>query len=242
MIIIPAIDLRDGKCVRLTQGRADKQTVFSDSPAEVAKRWQDAGAQRLHVVDLEGAFEGTPKNASAVEQIRHVFDGIIEFGGGIRTTQDIDLMIGTGVDRIILGTKVYQSHDFVKQCISIYGDMFIAGIDAKDGMVAIKGWVETTDISAVELARSMETLGIKEIIFTDIACDGMMAGPNIKSLKEVLQAVKISVIASGGISNKTDLNALAQIGNKRLTGAIIGKALYTGDINLQEVIECWQNV
>lgn len=241
MIIIPAIDLRDGKCVRLVQGKADQQTVFSDSPAEVARRWHDAGAQRLHVVDLDGAFEGLPKNIHLLESIRNNFDGIIEFGGGVRTSEAIETLLGLGVDRIILGTVIYESKSFVQNCINRYGNIFIAGIDANNGKVAIKGWVETTELDAVELAVSVEKMGFSEIIFTDIARDGMMAGPNLKSLKRILDAVSIPVIASGGVSSKKDLNDLIPLQRDGLLGPIIGKALYTGDLNLEEVIECWQN-
>ncbi len=241
MLIIPAIDLRDGKCVRLVQGKAYEQTTFSSSPAEVALKWNKAGAKRLHVVDLDGAFCGEIKNIDHVKSIRANFDGIIEFGGGIRTDKDIDKLLSAGVDRIILGTMAYQDEEFVTHCCDKYGKIFIAGIDARGGFVAIKGWVETTDIHATTLARKMESLGIQEIIFTDIMCDGMLTGPNIESLRTILNTVSIPVIASGGISSPNDLEKLSRLEKEGLLGAIIGKALYTGDININEVIQCWQS-
>lgn len=240
MLIIPAIDLREGKCVRLVQGKADKQTVFSEDPAKVAARWQDAGAKRLHVVDLDGAFAGEPQNLEQFSNIRNNFKGIIEFGGGIRTEHDIKSLLNRGADRIILGTMACQSEDFIKQSIASFGNKFIAGIDARNGFVAIKGWVETTELRAESLGKTMESLGISEIIYTDILRDGMLTGPNLESLKDMLSAVSIPIIASGGIGSVNDLEQLAPLQQDGLSGVIIGKALYTGAIDINEVIQCWQ--
>ncbi|MCD6460461.1 1-(5-phosphoribosyl)-5-[(5-phosphoribosylamino)methylideneamino]imidazole-4-carboxamide isomerase [bacterium] len=241
MLIIPAIDLIDGKCVRLDQGKADKKTVYSNNPSDIAENFSFAGAKRLHVVDLDGAFKGSPENIKALSAIRKNFKGIIEFGGGIRTFGDIEKILSAGADRIILGTMAYKSHDFVKECINKYGDIFIVGIDAKNGYVAVKGWVETTKIKAVDLACDMEFLGIKKIIFTDIARDGMLKGPNIESLKKMLKSVSIKIISSGGISKIDDIRKIAELKHPAVEGIIIGKALYTGAIDINEVIKCWQN-
>ncbi|MDX9702535.1 MAG: 1-(5-phosphoribosyl)-5-[(5-phosphoribosylamino)methylideneamino]imidazole-4-carboxamide isomerase [Candidatus Auribacterota bacterium] len=241
MIIIPAIDLKNAKCVRLSQGKADQQTVYSDNPAQIAQQFYTAGAKRIHVVDLDGAFEGSPKNIKQLEQIRSAFSGVLEFGGGVRTMDNIKTLISIGVDKIIIGTMAIQSEQFVRNCIDTYGDIFIAGIDANNGFVAVKGWVETTSIEAVILAKKMKEIGISEIIFTDIARDGMLTGPNISSLTKILNGFSGSVIASGGISSPADLEKLVPLVKEGLTGAIIGKALYTGAINLNEVIKCWQN-
>jgi len=239
-MIIPAIDLKDGKCVRLVQGKADDVTVFSNNPGEIALKWHDCGASRLHVVDLDGAFEGSPKNLDGLKCIRKHFEGIIEFGGGVRTEEDIKKLRDIGIDRIVLGTMAYQSETFVKKCLDQFGKIFIAGIDAKNGMVAIKGWIETTELKAVDLAVNMQNMGISEIIFTDIMCDGMLQGPNIDSLKKILGFVNIPVISSGGISSVDDIRRLVPLKKEGLGGVIIGKALYTGDIDLKEVIRCWQ--
>jgi len=240
-MIIPAIDLKDGKCVRLVQGKAQDVTVFSDDPGETAFKWYSAGAMRLHVVDLDGAFNGSPQNLEGLRKIRERFKGIIEFGGGVRTENDIRVLLDYGVDKIVLGTMAYQSDNFVCQCLEKFGNIFIAGIDAKNGMVAIKGWVETTELKAVSLAKKMQELGIGEIIFTDIMRDGMLQGPNISSLRKILSVVDIPVISSGGISTIDDIRKLSSLKNEGLEGVIVGKALYTGDIDLGEMIKCWQN-
>lgn len=240
MDIIPAIDLRGGKCVRLHQGQADEQIVFAEQPEKVADKFQKAGAKRLHVVDLDGAFDGAPVNTDQFAKIRKKFDGIIEFGGGIRTEQDVEKILSLGADKIILGTMACRSEDFILSCIKKFGDIFIAGIDARDGFVAIKGWVETTDIRAEDLGVRMQTLGISEIIFTDILRDGTLVGPNIDSLRVMADSLKIPVIASGGISSIKDIEDIVKIENSGVSGIIIGKALYTGKIDLEEVINCWQ--
>ncbi len=231
MIIIPAIDLKNGKCVRLTQGKKDAETVFSDDPVDVAKSWADQGAEYLHVVDLDGAFEGTPKNLAIVEQIIRQVKIPVEFGGGLRTTPSIKALLDLGVDRAIVGTKAIDSPSWVNELCAAFPGRIAVGIDAKDGKVAVKGWTSVCEWTAVAFAREIEKASPCAIIFTDISKDGMLQGPNISSLKELLMAVKTPVIASGGISSLKDIEILSQL---PIEGMIIGKALYTGHIRLSE--------
>ncbi len=231
MLIIPAIDLKGGKCVRLTQGKKDAETVFADNPVDVAKAWEDQGAEYLHVVDLDGAFEGAPKNLAIVEQIIKQIKIPIEFGGGLRTTQSIKMLLDLGVDRAIVGTKAIDSPSWVSELCTIFPGRIAVGIDAKDGKVAVNGWTSVCEWEAVAFAREIEKTSPCALIFTDISKDGMLQGPNILSLKQLLAAVKIPIIASGGISSLKDIEALSQI---PLKGMIIGKALYTGHIKFLE--------
>ncbi|GAQ94207.1 phosphoribosylformimino-5-aminoimidazole carboxamide ribotide isomerase [Thermodesulfovibrio aggregans] len=235
MRIIPAIDLKDGKCVRLRQGKFDEVTVYYDRPEEAALRWQNEGAEILHVVDLDGAKEGRISNLTSIKKIREVFTGTIEVGGGIRKIEDIELLLSTGIDRVILGTVAVENPDFVKDVCKRFPGRIIAGIDAKDGLVAVKGWVELTEIKATELAMKIQDYGVWGIIYTDISRDGMLTGPNIEATKALVEAVKIPVIASGGVSSIDDIKRLAEIPN--LWGVITGKAIYSGAINLKEAIE-----
>lgn len=235
MRIIPAIDLKDGKCVRLRQGKFDEVTVYYDRPEEAALRWQNEGAAVLHVVDLDGAKEGRISNLTSIKKIREVFTGTIEVGGGIRKIEDIELLLSTGIDRVILGTVAVENPDFVKDVCKRFPGRIIAGIDAKDGLVAVKGWVELTEIKATELALKIQDYGVWGIIYTDISRDGMLTGPNIEATKALVEAVKIPVIASGGVSSIDDIKRLAEIPN--LWGVITGKAIYSGTINLKEAIE-----
>lgn len=235
MLIIPAIDLKDGRCVRLLQGRADAVTVFSDNPEEVARRWQDMGAELIHVVDLDGAFSGTPKNIEGIKKIRKAVSVDIELGGGIRDMERIEMLLGLGITRVILGTVAIEKHELVKESCRRFPGKIIVGIDAKDGLVAVKGWVEVTNVKAKELALRMEDYGVWGIIYTDISRDGMLIGPNIEAISEMVEAVNIPVIASGGVSSIEDIKRLKEI--KGLWGVITGKALYTGAIDLKESIE-----
>ncbi|GLI52691.1 1-(5-phosphoribosyl)-5-[(5-phosphoribosylamino)methylideneamino]imidazole-4-carboxamide isomerase [Thermodesulfovibrio yellowstonii] len=235
MQIIPAIDLKDGKCVRLRQGKFNEVTIYYDKPEEAALRWQNEGAEVLHVVDLDGAKEGKISNLPSIKKIREAFGGAIEVGGGIRRIEDIELLISSGIDRVILGTVAAQSPEFVKKVCKKFPERIIVGIDAKDGLVAVKGWVEVTKIKAIELALKMQDYGIWGIIYTDISRDGMLTGPNIEATKALVEAVKVPVIASGGVSSLEDIKRLAQIEN--LWGVITGKAIYSGAINLKEAIE-----
>ena len=231
MLIIPAIDLKGGKCVRLTQGQKDAETVFSDNPVDVAKSWEDQGAEYLHVVDLDGAFEGVPKNLTIVEQIVKQIKIPIEFGGGLRTTQSIKTMLALGVDRVIVGTKAIDSPSWVDELCRTFPGRIAVGIDAKNGKVAVKGWTSLSEVTAVSFAREIGKASLCAIIYTDISKDGMLQGPNISSLKDLLSAVKTPLIASGGISSLKDIEALSHL---PIEGMIIGKALYTGHIKLSE--------
>ncbi len=231
MLIIPAIDLKDGKCVRLTQGQKDAETVFSDNPVDVAKSWQDQGADYLHIVDLDGAFEGTPKNLLIVEQIIKQVKVPIEFGGGLRTTQSIKTVLDLGADRVIVGTKAIDSPLWVDELCTTFPGRIAVGIDARNGKVAVKGWTSVCEWTALEFAREIEKISPCALIFTDISKDGMLQGPNIPSLRELVMAVKTPVIASGGISSLKDIETLSHL---PIAGMIIGKALYTGHIKLSE--------
>ena len=237
MLIIPAIDLKGGKCVRLIQGKMDEETVFSDSPLKVAKRWEKLGAKLIHVVDLDGAVSGKPGNKELVAEIARSLSIPVQIGGGIRDFKTAQAYFLDGIDRIILGTVAYDNRQLVSELSKSYPGKIIVGIDAKNGMVAIKGWVEITEKKAIELAKEYENLGVAGIIYTDISKDGMMIGPNIDAIKEFASAINIPVIASGGVSNIDDLRKIAEISDYRIKGVIVGKALYTGAIDLREAIK-----
>lgn len=234
MLIIPAIDLKDGKCVRLFQGRADQVTVFSDDPVEVGLKWQGLGARLIHVVDLDGAFSGNQKNLEVIRRIKKVISVEIEVGGGIRDMERIETLLEMGINRVILGTIAMEKPELMKEACKRFPGRIIAGIDAKDGLVAIKGWVELTGMKAIDLAMRMHDIGVWGIIYTDISRDGTMIGPNIDAMREMVEAVNVPVIASGGISSMEDIKRLASI--RGLYGAITGKALYAGAIDLKEAI------
>jgi len=235
MIIIPAIDLKDGKCVRLLQGKREEVTVYSDDPVSMAKHWVELGAELLHVVDLDGAFTGEQRNFSEIEAIRKAIDIPIEVGGGIRDMERIEKLFSLGVDRVIIGTMAAQNPDMVKIACDNFPNKVLAGIDAKDGKVAIKGWEEVTELGAVEFALKMEKAGTAGIIYTDISRDGMLTGPNIDAMAQMAYALKIPVIASGGVSKLDDIKNLMNIEN--LWGVITGKALYSGSLDLTEAIK-----
>ena len=239
MIIIPAIDLKDGKCVRLLQGKEDEVTVYSDDPASMANKWVDLGARLLHLVDLDGAFSGEQKNYDKIRAIRKAIHIPIELGGGIRDISRIEMLVNIGIDRVIIGTSATSNPDMVKEACKKYPGQVIVGIDAKDGKVAVKGWVEITELDAVEFAQSVEKFGIAGIIYTDISRDGMLIGPNIDAMAKMVESVKIPVIASGGVSNIEDIKSLMKIDN--LWGVITGKALYSGALDLREAIELVKN-
>ena len=233
MIIIPAIDLKGGRCVRLVQGEKDRETVYSNAPSEVARKWRAAGAEMIHVVDLDGAFEGKPQNTEAVASIVEAVDVPIELGGGLRTTADVDAVIELGVARAIIGTRAAASPEWVAELCKRHPGRIAAGIDARDGMVALEGWTETSDVKAVDLVRKMADLGVCAIIFTDIARDGMLGGPNLSATEAVAAQASVPVIASGGVSSLDDVRKLMEI---NVSGAIVGKALYTGAVDLEEAI------
>jgi len=234
MLVIPAIDLKDGKCVRLLQGKKEEVTVYSDDPVSTAQKWVDLGARLLHVVDLDGAFTGEQKNLESIREIRRSIHIPIELGGGIRDIARIEELVNIGVDRTIIGTSAAEDPDMVRQACERFPGRVLVGIDAKDGMVAVKGWVEVTGLDAISFARQMESAGVAGIIYTDISRDGMLTGPNIDAMAKMVKAVNIPVIASGGVSNIDDIKNLMQI--KDLWGVITGKALYTGALDLGAAI------
>ena len=237
MIFFPAIDLKDGQCVRLFQGDMDQVTVFGDDPAGQAKGFTDAGAKWLHVVDLNGAFSGRPVNEDAVSGILDRIDIPVQLGGGIRDMQTIDFWLDRGVRRVILGTVAVRDPDLVKQACKRHPDRVVVGIDARDGMVAVEGWTELSEITGLELAKEFEDCGVAAIIYTDIARDGAMDGPNIEATVGLANAVSVPVIASGGLSSLEDLEALKAAGSGLLEGVISGRALYDGRIDLAAAVE-----
>jgi phosphoribosylformimino-5-aminoimidazole carboxamide ribotide isomerase len=233
MIILPAIDIKDGRCVRLYQGDYDQVTPYDDDPARVALRWQEAGAHWLHIVDLDGAAAGHPANTHLVKQIRKETTLHIEVGGGLRTLRDIEQTLELGVDRVILGTVVIKYPTLLKEALLRWGERIVVGLDARAGKVAISGWREDSQVDAATLAQELHTLGAQRFIYTDISRDGSLQGPNIEALQTMLAAVPCAVIASGGVSSLTDLHVLAHLG---VEGAIVGKAIYTGNVDLATAI------
>ena len=234
MIIIPAIDLKNGQCVRLLQGLKDKVTVYSNEPEKIAQQWEADGAKLIHIVDLDGAFSGEQKNADAIMNIRSAVKLPLQVGGGIRKIGTIMRLLSAGINRIILGTAAIEDPDFLTEACSLNPGKILLGIDAKDGMVAIKGWEEVTSVSAQELAKRLERIGIAGIIYTDISRDGMLTGPNIAAVREMVACVNIPIIASGGVSSLEDIRNLMRIEN--LWGVITGKALYAKSLDLKEAI------
>lgn len=236
MIVIPAIDLKEGKCVRLEQGLMEKDTVFNNDPGAQARDWQDQGAELLHIVDLDGAFAGEPKNKAAIEAIIKAITIPAQLGGGIRDIATIDAYLSLGLDRVIIGTAAQRNPELVREACAKFPGRIMVGIDAKDGMVAVQGWAEVTNITAVELARKFEDCGVTAIIYTDISRDGMLQGPNLEATRALAEAVSIPIIASGGVSSLNDIKNLMEIESSGVTGVITGKAVYTGAIKLSEAI------
>ncbi|MCK5381090.1 MAG: 1-(5-phosphoribosyl)-5-[(5-phosphoribosylamino)methylideneamino]imidazole-4-carboxamide isomerase [Candidatus Latescibacteria bacterium] len=237
MQILPAIDLKNGKCVRLLQGKKDRETIYSDDPARMALRWQGEGADYLHLVDLDGAFEGTSKNVEAIRSIVEATNIPAELGGGIRDMGAITKLLSLGLDRVILGTVAVTDPDLVRRAIERFGPKkIVVGIDAKNGKVAVKGWEEISEVPALELTRKMKGLGVERIIYTDISKDGMMVGPNTAATKQLAQQSGLKVIASGGVSTLEDVRNVAALEPFGIDGMIIGKALYEGAINLKEAL------
>ncbi|MDC1243769.1 1-(5-phosphoribosyl)-5-[(5-phosphoribosylamino)methylideneamino]imidazole-4-carboxamide isomerase [Amylibacter sp.] len=233
MILYPAIDLKDGKCVRLYKGRMEQETVFNDSPADQAIKFANDGCEWLHLVDLNGAFAGTPINSSPVEEILQSVNVPVQLGGGIRNLNTIENWLSKGLSRVILGTVAVENPELVEQASKEFPGKIAVGLDARNGMVATRGWAEETNIEITELAKKFEGIGISAIIYTDINRDGAMEGPNVKATAELANAVTIPVIASGGVSSMNDLKALKTCGAP-LNGAISGRALYDGIINVHE--------
>lgn len=235
MLIIPAIDLKDGQCVRLKQGRMEDSTVFSSDPAAVAKQWVDAGCRRLHLVDLNGAFAGEPVNGDVVRAIAAAYPKLpIQIGGGIRDLQTIEHYVKAGVSYVIIGTKAVKQPEFVSEACKAFPGRVIVGLDAKDGLVATDGWAEVSEVRAVDLARRFEADGVESIVYTDIARDGMMQGVNVEATLEMARASSIPVIASGGITNMDDIKALRAVSSQGIMGAITGRAIYEGTLDVAE--------
>lgn len=239
MIVIPAIDLKDGECVRLRQGRMEDSTVFSDDPLAMAEQWVESGCRRLHLVDLNGAFAGEPVNRDIVTAIAKRFPELeIQIGGGIRTAQTIESYLNAGVNYVILGTVAVKDPDFAVQMCNDYKGHVIIGLDAKNGYVATEGWAEGSDQSVIDLAKRFESAGVSSIVYTDIEKDGMMQGLNIESTAALAEAVSIPVIASGGVTNMQDLEQLQSVAHHGILGAITGRAIYEGTLDLAKA-QAW---
>jgi phosphoribosylformimino-5-aminoimidazole carboxamide ribotide isomerase len=236
MIVIPAIDLREGKCVRLTEGRPDQETVYSDDPVSIARIWEAEGASFLHVVDLDGAFAGKPKNMDVVKKIIAAINIPVQVGGGIRDLDTIEELLGCGARRVILGTSAIISPGLVAGACAKYGDSIVVGIDGRDGKVAIEGWGVTSEKSTVQLALEIKSLGVGRIVFTDIWRDGTLKGPNLAATREIAEATGLKIIAAGGISVVKDVLDLLNLEAYGVEGVIIGKALYARTIDLKEAL------
>ena len=235
MLLIPAIDLKEGKCVRLRQGRMDDDTVFSENPVEVAGRWVDAGAKRIHLVDLDGAFAGKPCNAEVVHAIAKAYPNLpVQIGGGIRDVATIEAYLNAGVQYVIIGTKAVQEPQFVREMATKFAGHVMVGLDAKDGKVATDGWATVSQFNVIELALQFQNYGVAAIIYTDISRDGMMQGVNVEATARLARAISIPVIASGGITNLDDIYALGKVASDGIMGAITGRAIYEGTLDFAE--------
>ena len=239
MLIIPAIDLKDGKCVRLKQGRMDEATIFSENPAEMSKQWVDQGARRLHLVDLDGAFAGKPVNDNAIKSIVSELGGVIpiQLGGGIRNLETVESFLNSGVDSIIIGTAAVTHPEFLKEACLLFPGQIIVGLDAKDGDVAINGWAELTGQNVINLAKKFEEYGAESIIYTDIGRDGMLGGVNIGATVKLSESLIIPVVASGGVSNLNDIEDLCEVSNTGIRGVITGRAIYEGTLDFRAAQE-----
>ncbi len=238
MEVIPAIDIRGGKCVRLEQGDYSRETVFGDDPAAMALRWQEAGAPRIHVVDLDGAREGRPLNEAVARSILSAVSVPVQLGGGIRDLAVVERYLSMGIGRVVIGTAAVKDPEMVVEAVSAYRERIVVGVDAMDGIVATEGWLETSGVPAAELVRGLSEAGVRRIVYTDIARDGMLSGPNVGALAALLEEVAgfpspVAVIASGGVSSPEHVRRLASIGAE---GAIVGRALYTGALDLREAL------
>jgi phosphoribosylformimino-5-aminoimidazole carboxamide ribotide isomerase len=233
VIIYPAIDLRDGRCVRLVEGDFSRETVFDADPAAAARRWAEAGAEWLHVVDLDGAVAGRPVNLPSIGAISAAVDIPIQLGGGLRSLENLESAFAAGITRTILGTVALEIPELVAAAVQRWGDAIAVGLDARDGKLATRGWLDQSDVLAVEVAQSLQDVGVRHFIFTDIRRDGTLSGPNLESLQELISAVDAQVIASGGVGALADIEAVREVG---AAGAIVGRALYDGRMDLAEAI------
>lgn len=236
MFVIPAIDLKDGQCVRLRQGRAAEVTVYSNDPVAMARSWEEQGATTIHVVDLDGAFTGLLKNLDWVTRICSAVRCKVQLGGGLRSRDAVERALGSGVSRVVLGTKAL-SEPFLDRMLADFSDQIVVGIDARDGKVAVQGWTETTELDAFEFARKVGAMGATRIVFTDVSTDGMLSGPPLSSIGRVCVSVRGGVIASGGVSSAADVRALQGLRHANLEGVIVGKALYEKKFGLAEFVE-----
>ena len=235
MLIIPAIDLKDGRCVRLKQGRADDSTVYGDDPVAMAREWEELGAEYLHVVDLDGAFNGEPAHTETILSIAKALAIPVEVGGGLRTDWQITRLLDGGVARAIIGTRALADQEELAKLVDRYGEKLAVGIDARDGLVQVRGWVETSETTAGELARCVDDAGVETIIYTDTATDGMQHGPNVPAVAAICDQVGCGVVASGGITSVADIEALAALSLPNLGAAIVGKALYEHSVSLPDL-------
>lgn len=233
MRILPAIDLKNGRCVRLLRGEADKETVFAADPVEVARKWRDQGAEYLHMVDLDGAFEGTPRHFDAVARVVRETGLPVQIGGGIRTRDSIEKYLNAGLDRVIIGTRALEAPDWLAGLCDDFPGHIAAGVDARDGRVALRGWVDVSHVTALELAERIKNMNLSAVIYTDISKDGTLQGPSVDATRAFADAVRLPVIASGGVGNLDHVRNLAAL---PLAGIIIGRALYTGAVSLPEAV------
>lgn len=233
--IIPAVDIRAGKCVRLMQGRYERETVYDDDPARAARHWEAEGAEWLHIVDLDGAREGSISNWMAIERIRYAVGCYIEVGGGIRTMEDIRRLMKLGINRVVLGTAAIESPELLKAALNEYGECIAVAVDVKDGRVAVRGWLQTTGWKPLALMRNLKRMGVNWIIYTDVQRDGMMSGPNINAITRIVEAVDFHLIASGGISTVEHILMLTQLFPK-VAGCIVGRALYEGKLSYRDAV------
>ncbi len=241
MIIFPAIDIKEGKVVRLLQGKFDEVTQYGEDPVDMARHWESKGAQWLHLVDLDGAQTGEIRNLDVIVNIAKTVNIPVQMGGGIRTKEDIEKLINGGVSRVILGTKIVEDRNFLKEILDIWKEKIAVSLDCHNGMVAQRGWTSTSNLKATEFAKELQGLGLTCLIYTDIARDGMLSGPNFESLKELLETVQIPIIASGGVANLEDIKKLSSLESDGLIGAITGKAIYEGKLDLEEALQLLNN-
>jgi len=237
MLIIPAVDIKDGRCVRLEQGKMERETIFSEHPEKMAIQWERKGAKKIHIVDLDGAVSGRPVNTKIIQRITESISIPVELGGGIRSLDAIEEYISLGIADVIVGSAAYSDPDLVKEACKRFPGRIIVGIDARDGRVAVQGWTESTGVSAIDLAKVFEGVGVTALIYTDIARDGMKSGPNIESIRSFASATALPVIAAGGVSSLKDIEELLLLQADGVSGIIIGRALYDGSIELDKAIE-----